>query len=342
MKIEEQVPLAHLTTLNVGGPARYVITCRTDEDVTAGVSFAQEHNLPLIVLGGGSNVLASDDPYPGVVLLMKLEGIREVEKTEQYIAYAVAAGVAWDDFVRYVTERGIWGVENLAGIPGSTGATPVQNIGAYGMDVSQTISAVSVYDVETQKQITITASDCGFAYRDSRFKKEPQLIILEVVFRLQIHGEPRIGYPEVRKAQEAGVPLTTPKDIAAAVRSIRSHKFPDLTDYGTAGSFFKNPILTQEQFVELSGTYGAIPSFPHPNGVKIPLAFILDKVLSLKGYKKESVFLFGNQPLVIVAEKGATAQQIEELAKEIEKKVFDTTHITIEREVTSIISHEIK
>lgn len=341
MTIEEQVPLAHLTTLRVGGPARYVIMCLTDEDVLAGVAFAREHRLPLIVLGGGSNVLASDEPYSGVVLVMKTEGIREVAQTDHYLEYAVSAGVSWDDFVQYVAERGLWGIENLAGIPGSTGATPVQNIGAYGMDVSQTISRVSVYDVETNAKTTIEAGECQFAYRDSRFKREPNLIILEVVFRLQIHGEPRIGYPDLRKAQEEGVPLSTPKDIAAAVRIIRSYKFPDLRLFGTAGSFFKNPILTQEQFSKLSATYGAIPSFPHPDGVKIPLAFILDHVLSLKGYKKGNTFLFGNQPLVVVADLGATATEIELLAQEIEEKVFDATHIRIEREVTHFSSHEI-
>lgn len=341
MKIEEHLPLAQLTTFKVGGPAHYVITCLTEEDVIDGVSFAREQNLPLIVLGGGSNVLASDEPYPGVVLSMKIEGIREVAKTEHYVEYAVSAGVPWDDFVEYVAERGLWGIENLAGIPGSAGATPVQNIGAYGMEVSQTISHVLVYDVEAKTKTTIPASECQFAYRDSRFKREPALIILEVFFRLSVEGEPRVGYPDLRKAQEEGIVLTTPKDITAAVRTIRSHKFPDLRSYGTAGSFFKNPILTREQFVELSARYGAIPSFPHPSGVKIPLAFILDRVLSLKGYRKGNTFLFGNQPLVVVAELGATALEIEQLATEIEEKVFDATHIKIEREVTHFSSHEI-
>lgn len=342
MRIEEHVPLSTLTTFKVGGPARYVITCLRNEDIVDGIRFAKEKKLPAIVLGGGSNVLPTDEPYDGVVLLMQTEGIQETAVDESRTDFQVAAGVPWDALVTYVTTKGVWGIENLAGIPGSTGATPVQNIGAYGMDVSQTITAVTVYDTSRDVSYTLPASDCEFGYRQSRFKKEPHLIITDVTFRLSKTGTPHIGYPDLRTAQEAGVTLETPAEIAEAVRQIRSQKFPDLELYGTAGSFFKNPILTHEQFSELSKEYGAIPSFPHPDGVKVPLAFILDKVLMLKGYKKGHTFLFGNQPLVVVAELDATAHEIELLAQEIEKKMFDATNITIEREVTNFFSHEIK
>ncbi len=342
MKIAEYVPFKDLTTFKVGGPARYVIDCVNDSDLKDGLRFAEEKNLPVIVLGGGSNVLPPDEPYEGVVLVMKSEGVRENEIGRDVVDCTVASGVSWDDFVTYATHKGMWGVENLAGIPGSTGATPVQNIGAYGMDVSQTITEVTVYDSVSHSSYVIPTEECDFGYRQSRFKKEPNLIITHVTFRLTRAGTPHIGYPDLQQARAEGEDLTTPADIAAVVRRIRSKKFPDLAVYGTAGSFFKNPILTQQQFAELSKEYGAIPSFPHPDGVKVPLAFILDKVLSLKGYKKEHTFLFGNQPLVVVAEASATAKQIESLAEEIEKKVFDATKIRIEREVTNIFSHEIK
>jgi UDP-N-acetylmuramate dehydrogenase len=342
MKIEEHVPLSTLTTFKVGGPARYVVTCTDPSDLIKGIQFAREQNLPLIVLGGGSNVLSSDEPYEGVVLVMSTQGIVEKEIGGDLIDVSVSAGVEWDSFVSYATEKGMWGIENLAGIPGSTGATPVQNIGAYGMDVSHTITEVTVYDVSSETEHTLLASECEFGYRQSRFKKEPSLIITNVTFRLSRVGTPHTGYPDLQTAKAEGERLETPLDIAQAVRRIRSRKFPDLTLFGTAGSFFKNPILTQEQFTTLSKEYGAIPSFPHPDGVKVPLAFILDKALHLKGYKKGRTFLFGNQPLVIVAEPEATSIEIESLAQEIEKKVFDATNITIEREVTNIFSHEIK
>lgn len=342
MKIEEHVLLSTLTTFKVGGPARYVITCATQTDLVEGIQFAKDHNLPVIVLGGGSNVLPPDDPYGGVVLVMDMQGITEEELGGDSVAVSVSAGVPWDSFVTYATEKGMWGVENLAGIPGSTGATPVQNIGAYGMDVSQTITSVSVYDTSLKTEYSLSPAECDFGYRQSRFKKEPSLIITNVTFKLSRVGTPHTGYPDLQTAKAEGVILETPLDIAKAVREIRSRKFPDLNTFGTAGSFFKNPILTQEQFAELSKEYGAIPSFPHPDGVKVPLAFILDKVLTLKGYKKGHTFLFGNQPLVVVAEPEATSKEIESLAQEIEKKVFDATHIVIEREVTNIFSHEIK
>ena len=342
MKIEEHVPLSTLTTFKVGGPARYVITCTNQTEVLEGIQFATDHDLPLIVLGGGSNVLPSDDPYEGVVLVMNMQGITEEELGGNSVAVSVSAGVPWDEFVTYAAGKGMWGVENLAGIPGSTGATPVQNIGAYGMDVSQTITSVMVYDASSKTVYSLSPAECEFGYRQSRFKKEPTLIITNVTFKLSREGTPHIGYPDLQTAKAEGVTLETPSDIADAVRAIRGRKFPDLNTFGTAGSFFKNPILTQEQFAGLSREYGAIPSFPHPDGVKVPLAFILDKVLMLKGYKKGHTFLFGNQPLVVVAEPGATSKEIESLAQEIEKKVFDTTHIVIEREVTNIFSHEIK
>lgn len=342
MKIEEHVPLSALTTFKVGGPARRVITCEDQSDLVEGIQFAEDHALPLIVLGGGSNVLPPDEPYEGVVLLMGMEGIAESDREDGSVAITVAAGVPWDSFVTYATKKGMWGVENLAGIPGSTGATPVQNIGAYGMDVSHTITNVSVYDTVSKTAYVLQAAECEFGYRQSRFKKEPSLIITSVTFRLSRAGTPHTGYPDLQAAKAEGVVLDTPHDIAQAVRAIRSRKFPDLALFGTAGSFFKNPILTQKQFTELSKEYGAIPSFPHPDGVKVPLAFILDKVLMLKGYKKGHTFLFGNQPLVVVAEPGATAHEIELLAEEIERKVFEATNIMIEREVTNIFSHEIK
>lgn len=341
MKIEENVLLKTLTTFKVGGPARYVITCTQVSDVEEAIAFACAQNLPLIVLGGGSNVLALDAGYPGVVLLIRMEGTTVVEETNEHSIYEVSAGVPWDTFVTFVAEQSLWGIENLSGIPGSVGATPVQNIGAYGMDVSQTITSVKVYNTLTEQIETIPASACQFTYRDSRFKHEPHLIILSVMFDLSRTGVPHIGYPDLRKAQEEGVPLETPTEIAEAVREIRSHKFPDLRQYGTAGSFFKNPIITPEQFADLSKQYGAIPSFPHPDGIKIPLAFILDRVLSLKGYKNGNTFLFGNQPLVVVADTHATSKDIEHLAQDIEKKVFDATGITIEREVTLFVAHEI-
>jgi UDP-N-acetylmuramate dehydrogenase len=208
------------------------------------------------------------------------------------------------------------------------------------MEAKQSIVSVAVYDTATGKHYNISNEDSRFGYRDSRYKHEPNLIITSVTFRVHSKGVPRVEYSDLQTAHTAGIPLTTPKEIADAVRTIRSKKFPDLTTYGTAGSFFKNPILSEETFIQLSSRFGALPSFPAVNGIKIPLAFILDKALDLKGYKKGHTFLFGNQPLVLVAEAGATAEDVNSLAGEIERRVQEEIGITIEREVRNLSSHQ--
>ena len=342
MKIEENRSLRELTTLKVGGSVAYVLTCTTLEDVESAFVFARTKHLPLVVLGEGSNVLPSDEFYSACVLRMCVMGSTYREELDGTVHATIGAGESWDSFVEEVAGRGLWGIENLAGIPGTVGASPVQNIGAYGMEVAQCIESVMVYDSTTNTHYEIKNKKCLFSYRDSRFKHEANLIITSVTFILSSHGAPRTSYSDLQTAQHEGVALRTPKEITYAVRNIRSHKFPNIIEYGTAGSFFKNPIVSQEKFIELTSNYGSLPSFPVATGAKIPLAYILDKVLAMKGFIKGSAFLFGNQPLVVVAHKGATAHDVDALAKEIEQRVYAETGIVIEREVRNISAHEVK
>ncbi len=339
MKIEENVSFSALTTLRVGGSARFVLTVTSDEDLQTALAFIRERGLSFVVLGEGSNVLPSDEPYDGAVIRMCVTGIAYEEQGDTVYVTA-GAGVGWDELVRACAEHALWGIENLAGIPGSVGAAPVQNIGAYGMELKQTFVRAQVLDAAVGLTESFDAERCRFGYRDSRFKHEPNLIITSVTLSLSKKGEPQIGYADLTRAREEGMDLTTPVSIGESVRAIRSLKFPNLQEFGTAGSFFKNPILTQEQFVRLAERHGAVPSFPQENGIKVPLAFILDRVLQLRGFRKGPAFLFGNQPLVLVADTGATAQDVDALASEIESRVFDATGITIEREVRALTAHE--
>lgn len=345
MTVDERISLTDLTTLRVGGPARFVLTISSPRDLIDALTFVRERAIPFVVLGEGSNVLPDDTGYEGAILLMRLMGIA-FDPSGHVV---VGAGVHWDDFVTACAERGLWGVENLAGIPGTVGAAPVQNIGAYGAEARQIIESVTAYDTEQEKMRIFPLDECGFSYRDSRFKHEPNLIITSVTFRLQTNGAPNIEYADLQKAQEEGADLSTPAAIGNTVRSVRGRKFPDLTEFGTAGSFFKNPIVPESVYRELSERfkkeaepYGGIPRYSVPGQVKIPLAFILDKFLLLRGYKREHAFLFGNQPLVLVAEHGAKASDIEALAHDIETRVFEATGITIEREVRNLSAHETK
>lgn len=346
MKVREAVALAELTTLRVGGEARYVLTIGAKEELPAALAFIRERDLPFVVLGQGSNVLASDDPYIGAVLLMRIPGTT-YEDQGDHVRVTAGAGVQWDELVRDCAERGLWGLENLAGIPGTVGAAPVQNIGAYGAEVHTVIEQVEAYDAANGQWNIFPRAECGFAYRDSRFKHEPNLIIVSVAFRLAKQSEPHVEYADLIAARSEGKDLSTPGAIGETVRGVRARKFPDLKEFGTAGSFFKNPILSKEAYDALStryreetAPYGGIPVYPMNDRIKIPLAFILDKLLGMRGFRLGNAFLFGNQPLVLVADKQATAEDVDSLAHEIESRIEMATGIRIEREVRDLTFHE--
>jgi UDP-N-acetylmuramate dehydrogenase len=336
MVVREHIPLSELTTLRVGGLARYVCTCASVDDVAEAVALAEKEGIPFRVLGEGSNVLALDSGYSGVIITMSIPGVSYIESGECELV-TVGAGVAWDELVRDVADRGLWGLENLAGIPGTVGAAPVQNIGAYGAELQSVFASAQVFDTATSRITEYDSAACRFEYRDSIFKHDRTLIICSVTLRLFREGIPKLGYSDLLERQREGFEMNSPVSIGENVRLVRARKFPDLAEQGTAGSFFKNPIVSQALFDSLSAKHGAVPSFPAKQGIKIPLAFILDKVLGLRGFKKGNVSLFGNQPLVLVTDTGANAKEVDCFAEEIERKVRDATTISIEREVQMLV-----
>ena len=328
----ENVPLASLTTLRVGGPARFLYIGDSLDTVKTAHAHARMSGLPLCPIGQGSNILAADEPIHAV--LVKMEGTKlTVRDIGEEVELVASAGYGWDALVRECAARNLWGIENLAGIPGTVGAAPVQNIGAYGAEFADTCAWVECYDPEADAVIRIDAVDCRFGYRDSRFKKSPGLVILNVALRLQKQGVPNTSYPDLAKSNEL---LDTPERIGEAVRRVRSAKFPDLTVCGTAGSFFKNPVVSQDVYARLKETHPELPGFVSPAGVKVPLAWILDHVLALRGFSKGPVRLFEHQPLVLVTETGATAADVEALATEVAARVHAATGLIIEREVQSL------
>lgn len=335
MRIEERIPLATLTTLHTGGEARAVAYVCSEEELLEALEYAHNNQLSYYVLGEGSNVLPNDEGYDGLIIRMCIQGI-EYKEQEDVVLVEAGAGVSWDALVTEVTHKGLWGFENLAGIPGTVGATPVQNIGAYGADISQTLVSVRAYDAQERAWKAFSREACALGYRDSRFKHEPHLIITRVTFALSTVPAPRITYGDLLVAQERGDDLSTPSRIADTVRLIRSKKFPDRTIYGTAGSFFKNPVLSKETYAALAVAYGVVPQFPHPDGIKIPLAFILDRVLSLRGFRIGNASLYGAQPLVLVLDPGGKAEEVDMLAREVEARVKEKTDISIEREVRTM------
>lgn len=335
MMVREQVPLRELTTFKVGGLARFVCECASLDDIEEAVFFAESHHIPFTVLGEGSNVLARDKQYEGVVIQMRVPDVSYEDQNDAVLVTA-GGGVSWDALVRESVEGGLWGLENLAGIPGTVGATPVQNIGAYGAELQSLFVRARVFDAGTKTWTSFDREACQFAYRDSVFKHNRALVIGEVTLKLSRMGAPQLGYSDLRALVQAGKILDTPSAIAENVRRVRSYKFPDLKLHGTAGSFFKNPIIESEVFASLCSRYGAIPSYPATGGIKVPLAFILDHILGLRGYREGRVSLFGNQPLVLVADTGATAADIDAFANGIAQRVFEATGISIEREVQTL------
>lgn len=332
MIVHKQVPLSSLTTLKVGGPARYVVECLTADDVREGVLFAREQGVPFAPLGEGSNVLASDHGYDGVVLHIRIGGI-ETDESQDTVLLQAGAGVIWDTLVDLAIARGLWGVENLAGIPGTVGAAPVQNIGAYGAELADTLEFVDTINTETGEEKRLLKSECEFGYRESRFKREKHLVITRVALRLQKSGAPQVGYKDLQARLNAGEPLRTPREIARTVRTVRAQKFPDLRVLGTAGSFFKNPFISATEYDRLRGEYPELPGFIAGDVVKIPIAWILDHALTFRGFSMGPVSLFERQPLVLVAEPGASASDVESLAQHVASEVERTTGIRIEREV---------
>lgn len=335
MTIQEHISLASYTTFKIGGPARFFCHATTDEDVVEAVTFAHAKNVLIFILGGGSNVLIGDEGFDGLVIHMGMSGIQQVAQGQK-VLLSVAAGEQWDTFVEYVVERGLYGVENLSAIPGTVGAAPVQNIGAYGAEVAQAIFAVHALDTHGMKFVDLGNPECLFSYRESMFKKEKgRYIITRVDFLLDSNGSVNTSYKDVSE-YFAHKKNTTPtlKDVREAVIDIRWGKLPDWKLWGTAGSFFKNPIISANDFMRLKQMYPELPGYPEPNGrIKVSLGWILDKVCDAKGMCKGNACVYEKQALVLVSKPGATSEEVVALAQELMACVKEKTGIIIEGEV---------
>lgn len=333
MKIQKDVQLSDKTTMRVGGPARYFVSIISRDELIKAVEFAREKQLPIFVLGGGSNVLVGDEGFSGLVIQVNMQGI-----TYDGTTVRAEAGENWDAFVEDTIAHGLYGLENLSYIPGTVGACPIQNIGAYGKEVSQYIREVEVFNTETGAFGQMTSDECQFSYRDSIFKKDEgkKYIVVSVTFNLHNESHVDISYKDLQNYFEENSD-PTPDEVRNAVIKVRKKKLPDPKDLGTVGSFFKNPIVTKERYDDLRQHYPDLPSYEVDKArVKIPLAWILDNILHLKGFQKGNVRLHDNQPLAIVNVGGATMDEINLFACDVEKKVFEKTNITIEREVREV------
>ncbi|MDP9390899.1 MAG: UDP-N-acetylmuramate dehydrogenase [Actinomycetota bacterium] len=333
MQVRSDVRLADLTTLAVGGPIERLVEVYDATELVGAVRDADEAGRPLLVLGGGSNVVASDDGWPGDVVAVRSRGIERMENR-----LVVQAGHDWDELVAFTVADELAGMEALSGIPGSTGATPVQNVGAYGQEVAQTIAAVAVYDRAEKAEYSLTAAECGFTYRDSRFKREPgRFVVLDVTFALQPGSQSRpVGYAELARRLGVDIGDTAPlADVRAAVLELRRGKGmvldPDDPDSRSAGSFFTNPIVPSEKAVE------GCPSWPAGDGaVKLSAAWLVQSAGFGRGTRQGHVGTSSRHSLALTTEPGATATELMAFAGRVIEAVQEQFGVTLAPEPTAV------
>ncbi len=288
----------------------------------------------LLVLGQGSNILFTRD-YHGVVIRNEIGGINVTDEDESSVVIDVGSGVAWNDLVEFTVSRGWWGIENLALIPGTVGAAPVQNIGAYGVEAADVIVRVRAFHPERREWMVLENRDCDFGYRDSIFKRElrNKVIICSVVFRLSKRAKPVLDYSGImEELVSMGISDPSAMDISAAVASVRRSKLPDPTILGNAGSFFKNPVISESDYNLLSGKFPCLKAHRQGDQYKIPAAWLIEKA-GWKGYREGSTGCFEKQPLILVNYGGATGREVSALAEKIAESVYSRFALTLEREV---------
>jgi len=330
--ISEQVPLTEYTTMRVGGKARYFALVKNIDEIRQAVDFANERKLNVLILGGGSNMIISDDGFDGLVIKMEILGI-DIDHN----ILKVGAGEVWDDVVSGAVTRGLWGIENLSLIPGSVGGAVVQNIGAYGVEAKEIIFSVDAFDIDTMQVKTFLNSECEFGYRESIFKKNKNLIVTSVTFELKENGIPKIDYEDVKKYFSDKKIITPSLDeIREAIVSIRGAKMP-APPIGTAGSFFKNPVISVSQYNTLKTMYPDIKAYSQgDNDMKLSAAWLIDHIGGFRGVRRKDAGVHEKQALILVNYGNANAEEIFLLAKEIKDDINKKINVSLEEEVVVV------
>ena len=340
--IEENVRLAEYTTLKIGGRARYFARAASEREIVEALEFASQNKLQVFILGGGSNVLVADEGFNGLVLQIALKGISVVQGKDETVCVTAQAGEDWDELCKFCVEKNLQGIECLSGIPGLVGGTPVQNVGAYGQEVSETILRVKCFDRKSENFIELNNAECGFAYRTSIFNtnEKNRYIVLTVTFVLKSGSEPKIVYrdlinyfgntkPDLKEARNAVLKIRGEKSMVIAADDPNSQ---------SAGSFFKNPIVTIERLAEIEehAAFLKFETVPHfkvdESRVKIPAAWLIEKSGFQKGYEFGRVGLSTRHTLAIVNRGDATAKDILNLKEKIQSAVKEKFNVELEPE----------
>lgn len=343
------VPLAPFTTIGLGGPAKLFAQCGSVKEIGAALAHASRTGMPVQVFAGGSNVVFADEGFDGLVVNIALRGVKVRRKREAVLVTA-AAGEPWDSFVARATESGWGGIECLSGIPGSVGATPVQNVGAYGQEVAESIVAVRALDRQTRREVEFTPEECRFSYRQSRFKSDDvdRFIITEVRFRLQPDATADIRYGELKTAVDISADLAslhpgaeTLGAVRGAVIALRRKKSmvidPADENSRSVGSFFVNPVVPETTLREIESRWQAeggmtsVPRFPADGGAKVPAGWLVEHAGFGKGFRQGGAGISENHALALV-NRGGTTRELKALAEEIQGVVLEKFGVRLERE----------
>jgi|CXWL01.1.fsa_nt_gi UDP-N-acetylmuramate dehydrogenase len=310
----ENLALASLTTLNIGGPARYLFKVETEHEIEEALAFAAKFGLPVFILGGGSNLLIADEGFDGVVIQMAIRGVAATEIDDGVVNVTANSGEDWDKFVEYCVLHNLAGVECLSGIPGLVGGAPVQNVGAYGQEVSETIQSVRCYDRIERRIVDLSNEDCRFTYRTSIFNstQRGRYIVLAVSYALKRCGAPKIVYKDL--IDHFGGRTASLVEVRSAVLSIRRAKSmvidPNDPNSKSAGSFFKNPIVDREKLSEIRSGFPNVPHFDFGEKVKIPAAWLIENAGFQRGFTMGNAGISSKHTLALINRGGATAEEI--------------------------------
>lgn len=333
LSLEHQRSLKRLNTLGVEACASFFTEAQTDQDVIEAVAAARQNNIPLWVLGGGSNLVLTGD-LDALVLRMASRGVSVLEDDGDRVIIEAAAGEPWHPFVLHTLGLGLSGLENLSLIPGTVGAAPIQNVGAYGVEIKDVFSGLTALDRETGKLVEFDLPGCEFGYRDSLFKRQAgRYIILRVRFQLQRTARLNLDYGPVRHwLQLHGIQAPTATDVSRAICSIRSEKLPEPSVLGNAGSFFKNPVVSEEIAEKLRQRFPDLVAYAQANGdTKLAAGWLIERA-GWKGYREGDAGVHRLQALVLVNYGSATGHQILSLAKKIQLDVYDQFGVQLEIE----------
>jgi|SRR5450432_708933 len=333
MPIQKNISLLAFNSFHLEANAAEFVSVQSMDDLQ--YVLGRPENNPLLILGGGSNLLLTGN-IDGLVLKIEINGIHEVKEDESHVYVCVGAGEGWHGFVEYTMKRNWGGLENLSLIPGNVGAAPIQNIGAYGVELKDVFYELEAYDRKEKKVFTFGVNDCLFGYRDSIFKsaKKGRYIILNVTFILHKNPQLNTHYGAIRdELKKMSILHPTIQDVSKAVIKIRRSKLPDPAEIGNAGSFFKNPVIDQKKFLSLSEKYPEIPAYPHEDqSVKLAAGWLIEKC-GWKGYRKGDAGVHMDQALVLVNYGKATGKQILDLSTRIADSVKKKFGVDLEREV---------